>query len=137
MLYAEATSPQQLPGSERPFTTRPRWKNAAPLSCGPAFDCQNHTRAAFFDEKRGIQALGTTAPDLPPKRVLGPSFGRTRAPGGHACLTRDHEYAPHGTLSLLLAGIDLATGKVHARVEKRHRSVEFIAFLKQLDQAVY
>jgi transposase len=75
-----------------------------------------------YDEKPGIQALGTTTPDLPPR------------PGEHACLARDHEYVRHGTLSLL-AGIDLLTGKVHARVEKRHRSVEFIAFLEQLDQA--
>ncbi len=75
-----------------------------------------------YDEKPGIQALGTTAADLPPQ------------PGEHACLARDHEYVRHGTLSLL-AGIDLLTGKVHARVEKRHRSVEFIAFLKQLDAA--
>jgi hypothetical protein len=38
----------------------------------------------------------------------------------------------HGTLSLL-AGIDLLTGKVHARVEERHRSREFVSFLKLLD----
>ncbi len=33
----------------------------------------------------------------------------------------------------LLAGIDLLTGRVHACVEDRHRSREFIGFLKQLD----
>ena len=33
---------------------------------------------------------------------------------------RDHEYQRHGTLSLL-AGIDLLTGRVHARVEDQHR----------------
>jgi transposase len=38
----------------------------------------------------------------------------------------------HGTVSLL-AGIDLRTGKVHALVKDRHRSREFIAFLKLLD----
>jgi hypothetical protein len=37
-----------------------------------------------------------------------------------------------GTLSLL-AGIDLLTGKVHALVRDRHRSREFIEFLKLLD----
>ena len=31
----------------------------------------------------------------------------------------------------LLAGIDLLTGKVHTLVRNRHRSREFIAFLKQ------
>jgi transposase len=73
-----------------------------------------------YDEKPGIQAIATTAQDLPPK------------PGVHATFARDHEYKRHGTLSLL-AGIDLLTGKVHALVRDRHRSREFIEFLKLLD----
>jgi DNA-binding transcriptional LysR family regulator/transposase len=73
-----------------------------------------------YDEKPGIQAIATTAPDLPP------------VPGVHATFARDHEYKRHGTLSLL-AGIDLLTGKVHALVRDRHRSREFIEFLKLLD----
>jgi transposase len=75
-----------------------------------------------YDEKPGVQAIGVTAPDLPPN------------PGVHASFARDHEYKRHGTLSLL-AGIGLVTGKVHARVEDRHRSREFIEFLKLLDAA--
>jgi transposase len=75
-----------------------------------------------YDEKPGIQAIATTAPDLPPE------------PGAHATFARDHEYKRHGTLSLL-AGIDLLTGKVHAIVRDRHRSREFIEFLKLLDAA--
>ena len=75
-----------------------------------------------YDEKPGIQAIATTAPDLPPK------------PGVHASFARDYEYKRHGTLSLL-AGIDLLTGKVHALVRDRHRSREFIEFLKCLDAA--
>ncbi len=75
-----------------------------------------------YDEKPGIQAIGNTAPDLPPQ------------PESHATFARDHEYKRHGTLSLL-AGIDLLTGKVHACVEDRHRSREFIGFLKRLDAA--
>ena len=69
-----------------------------------------------------MQAIGATAPDLPPK------------PGIHATFSRDHEYRRHGALSLL-AGINLLTGKVHALVEERHRSREFIEFLKLLDAA--
>ncbi len=46
----------------------------------------------------------------------------------------DHEYKRQGTLSLL-AGIDLLTGKVHALVNDRHRSREFIEFLKLLNAA--
>jgi transposase len=75
-----------------------------------------------FDEKPGLQAIGTTAPDLPP------------APSRHQCVARDHEYVRHGTLSLL-AGIDLLTGVVHASVEERHRSREVVAFLQKLDAA--
>jgi len=75
-----------------------------------------------YDEKPGIQAIATTSPDLPP------------VPGVHPTFARDHEYKRHGTLSLL-AGIDLLTGKVHALVKDRHRSREFIEFLKLLDAA--
>ena len=75
-----------------------------------------------YDEKPGIQAIATTAPDLPPE------------PGVHATFAREHEYKRHGTISLL-AGIDLVTGKVHALVKDRHRSREFIEFLKLLDAA--
>jgi transposase len=75
-----------------------------------------------YDEKPGMQAIGTTAPDLPPE------------PGVHPTFARDHEYKRHGTLSLL-AGVDLLTGKVHALVKDRHRSREFVEFLKLLDMA--
>jgi transposase len=75
-----------------------------------------------YDEKPGIQAISSTGPDLPPR------------PGFHAGWARDHEYKRHGTLSLL-AGIDLLTGKVHACVEDRHRSREFVGFLEKLDAA--
>jgi transposase len=39
-----------------------------------------------------------------------------------------------GTVSLL-AGMDLVTGVVHASVEKRHRSREFVEQLKRFDAA--
>jgi transposase len=83
---------------------------------------RNAVAIVSCDEKPGIQAIATTAPDLPPE------------PGVHATFARDHEYKRHGTLSLL-AGIDLLTGKVHALVRDRHRSREFIEFLKLLDTA--
>jgi len=73
-----------------------------------------------FDEKPGIQAIANTAPDLPP------------VPGAHPTLARDHEYVRHGTLSLL-AAIDLFTGEVVGLVRGRHRSREFIEFLRLLD----
>jgi len=75
-----------------------------------------------YDEKPGIQAIGTVAPDLRP------------APGTHPTISRDHEYKRHGTVTLM-AGIDLLTGQVHAFVKDRHRSREFIEFLDMLDAA--
>ena len=74
------------------------------------------------DEKSGIGAIGNTTPDLPPK------------PGERATFARDHDDKRHGTLSLP-TGIDLLTGKVHAGVENRQRSREFIGFLKRLNEA--
>jgi len=72
------------------------------------------------DEKPGVQAIGNTSPDLPP------------VPGKYPTVARDSEYIRFGTWSIL-AGLDLHNGHVTARVEERHRSVEFIALLKDLD----
>ena len=73
------------------------------------------------DEKPGVQAIGLTAPDLPP------------VPGKASAVGRDYEYVRHGTLSIL-AGIDLHSGHIFGRVEERHRSVEFVALLNELDE---
>lgn len=72
------------------------------------------------DEKPGLQAIANTAPDLPP------------VPGQYATVARDHEYKRLGTCSIL-AALDLHDGHVIGRVERRHRSREFIALLKDLD----
>ena len=74
-----------------------------------------------YDEKPGIQAIENTAPDLPP------------VPGENPCFARDHEYVRHGTVSLM-AGIDLLSGNIHAIVVDRHRSREFVQFLKMIDK---
>jgi transposase len=73
------------------------------------------------DEKPGVQAIGLTAPDLPPVAGVHPGVGR------------DYEYVRHGTLSIL-AALDLHTGEIIANVEARHRSCEFIALLERLHQ---
>lgn len=72
------------------------------------------------DEKPGVQAIENTALDLPP------------IPGVQPTWSRDHEYKRHGTLSIL-ASLDLQDGHVIGRVENRHRSIEFIGLLKDLD----
>lgn len=72
------------------------------------------------DEKPGLQAIAQTAPDLPP------------VPGKHPEISRDHEYKRLGTCSIL-AALDLHDGHVTARVERRHRSIEFTGLLADLD----
>lgn len=73
-----------------------------------------------YDEKPGIQAISNTAQDLPPR------------PGEYPSVGRDYEYKRHGTVSLL-AGIDLLDGHVLGFVRDRHRSREFVEFLKLAD----
>jgi len=72
------------------------------------------------DEKPGLQAIANTSPDLPP------------VPGRHPQISRDHEYKRLGTCSIL-AALDLHDGHITARVERRHRSVEFTGLLTDLD----
>lgn len=81
---------------------------------------QPTTITVCVDEKPGVQAIANTAPDLPP------------VPGKHQSIGRDHEYKRMGTLSIL-AALDLHDGHIIARVEKRHRSAEFILLLQDLD----
>jgi hypothetical protein len=63
-----------------------------------------------YDEKPGIQAIATTAPDLAPK------------PGKHATVQRDHEYKRLGTVTLS-AAVDLVSGSVHHVITQRHEPV--------------
>ena len=91
-----------------------RERDAAPDAPLTAYIC--------YDEKPGIQAIGSTVPDRPP------------VPGEHATVGRDHEYVRHGTVTLM-AAMDLVTGHVHRAVVDRHRSREFVDFLRGLDNA--
>ncbi len=75
------------------------------------------------DEKPGVQAIKNIAPDLPPNLEKG--YKQTQ---------RDYEYKRLGTVSIL-AGLDLHTGKVIAQVHDRHRSREFVEFLKEIDKS--
>lgn len=73
------------------------------------------------DEKPGVQAIKNIAPDLQPK------------PGKHSRWGRDYEYKRLGTVSIL-AALDLHNGRIIAQVHDRHRSIEFISLLKELDK---
>lgn len=86
---------------------------------GSADESKRKQTTVSYDEKPGIQAIKNIAPQLLP------------VPGKHSSISRDYEYKRLGTLSLL-AGIDLHTGKAIPLVREKHRSQEFVEFLKKL-----
>jgi transposase len=71
------------------------------------------------DEKSQTQALERTQPILP----LRPDIPERQS----------WDYERHGTLSLF-AAYDTATGRVLGKSRNRHRSEEFLLFLKEIDQ---
>ena len=73
------------------------------------------------DEKSQIQALERAQPILPL---------RPGAPERHS-----HDYFRHGTTSLF-AALDVASGRVIGSLKPRHRSQEFLAFLRQIERTV-
>lgn len=95
------------------------YKDVEILNCSP--DIKRETTTLSYDEKPGIQAIKNISAQLKP------------VPGEHPTVTRDYEYKRLGTVSLL-GGIDLHTGEAHALVRDRHRSREFVEFLKMLDK---
>lgn len=73
------------------------------------------------DEKSQIQALERTQPSLPM------TFGQAQ--------THTHNYRRFGTTTLF-AALDVATGQVIGKVKRRHRSIEFISFLRHIDKQI-
>ena len=73
------------------------------------------------DEKSQIQALDRTQPILP----LAPGVPERRT----------HDYARHGTTTLF-AALDIATGAVIGEMHRRHRSSEFLQFLRTIETNV-
>lgn len=73
------------------------------------------------DEKSQIQALERSQPILPLR------------PGAPERQT--HDYYRHGTTSLF-AALDVATGRVISSLKQRHRSEEFLAFLRKIEREV-
>ncbi|MGH8436280.1 MAG: IS630 family transposase [Pseudomonas sp.] len=73
------------------------------------------------DEKSQIQALDRTQPLLP----LAPGIPERRT----------HDYMRHGTTTLF-AALDIATGEVIGEVHRRHRSSEFLQFLRTIEANV-
>ena len=73
------------------------------------------------DEKSQIQALDRTQPVLP----LAPGLPERRT----------HDYMRHGTTTLF-AALDVATGEVIGQLHRRHRSSEFLKFLRTIEASV-
>ena len=73
------------------------------------------------DEKSQIQALDRTQPILP----MMPGVPERRT----------HDYSRHGTTTLF-AALNIATGKVIGELHRRHRSQEFLQFLRTIDESV-
>jgi transposase len=73
------------------------------------------------DEKSQVQALDRTQPGLPLKR------GRAQ--------TMTHDYKRHGTTTLF-AALNILDGSVISQCQARHRHIEWLKFLKQIDSSV-
>ena len=73
------------------------------------------------DEKSQIQALDRTQPILP----LAPGMAERRT----------HDYMRYGTTTLF-AALDIATGEVNGELHRRHRSSEFLQFLRTIEANV-
>lgn len=79
-----------------------------------------NTIVLCVDEKTQVQALDRTQPLLPMR------------PG--QIERRTHDYKRNGTIQLY-AALEVNAGRVIPRIEERHRSREFIAFMNQLLRA--
>src|SRR5579863_6949558 len=80
-----------------------------------------HAVVLCVDEKSQVQALDRTRPVLP----LRPGFAEQQT----------HDYIRHGTTSLF-AALEVATGKVIGKCQRRHRSQEFLKFLEEVDRQI-
>jgi transposase len=78
-----------------------------------------HALVLCCDEKSQVQALDRTQPGLPLK------------PGRAATMT--HDYKRHGTTTLF-AAMSTFDGTVISRCEQRHRHIEWLDFLRQINR---
>lgn len=130
---ARATKAPHMAGARiwRAFGLQPHRSGTFRLSSDPFFVekvrdivglCLNppgHAVGLCRDEKSQVQALDRTRPVLP----LRPGLPERQT----------HDYIRHGTTSLL-AALEAATGKVIGKCQRRHRPLEFLQFLEELDR---
>jgi transposase len=112
------------------FGLKPHLSSSFKLSTDPHFvekvrdvvglylDPPDKALVLCVDEKSQIQALDRTQPSLPM------TYGLPE--------THTHDYRRYGTTTLF-AALDVATGQVIGKLKRRHRSAEFISFLRHID----
>jgi transposase len=117
----------------RAFGLKPHLSNGFKLSTDPHFvekvrdvvglylDPPDKALVLCVDEKSQIQALDRTQPSLPM------NYGLPE--------THTHDYRRYGTTTLF-AALDVATGEIIGKLKRRHRSTEFISFLRHIDKVV-
>jgi len=117
----------------RAFGLKPHLSKSFKLSTDPHFvekvrdvvglylDPPDKALVLCVDEKSQIQALDRTQPSLPM------NYGMPE--------THTHDYRRYGTTTLF-AALDVATGKIIGKLKRRHRSTEYISFLRHIDQTV-
>ena len=133
MAKASGLSQSSISRIWRTFGLQPHRVETFKLSKDPLFiekvrdvvglylDPPDRALVLCVDEKSQIQALDRSAPILP----LAPGIPERRT----------HDYRRHGTTSLF-AALDVATGKVIGECHRRHRSQEFLQFLRTIDGTV-
>jgi transposase len=89
--------------------------------CGLYLNPPERAVVLAVDEKSQIQALDRTAPTLP------------MLPGTPERAT--HDYQRNGTTSLY-AALNIQSGEVLGSLHERHRAIEFLKFLKRIDETV-
>lgn len=133
MAQASGLSQSAISRIWRAFALQPHRTETFKLSTDPFFiekvrdivglylDPPDRALVLCVDEKSQIQALDRTQPLLPMR------------PG--QIERRTHDYVRHGTTSLF-AALDVKTGEIIGECHRRHRSVEFRAFLDRIDAEV-
>ncbi len=117
----------------RAFSLKPHLSKSFKLSTDPHFvekvrdvvglylDPPDKALVLCVDEKSQIQALDRTQLSLPM------NYGMPE--------THTHDYRRYGTTTLF-AALDVATGEIIGKLKRRHRSADYISFLRHIDQTV-
>ena len=87
------------------------------------YGIENNKITVSIDEKPGVQAIQNISPDIMPK------LHKART------IRRDPEYKRLGTASII-AGVNLHTGELYGKSFDRHRSVEYIEVLSELNNKI-